>query len=264
MFESKRRALIFMVLSFILAAIAGMLFYNKYQQLNSDLGKMTDVYVAGKNIPSRQIIKPDDVVTVEIPNRYVTDGHILSLEQLENQVSIIPLKEGDLITHNILKPYTELTADGMRLVELLIDNGNVHFDEELEYLDRVDIIVSHSFEDDPVTELFMRDVPVHKIINDDEGLRGVALEVSTEDAPELIHMQNYADYLRVLKSGAAETGKVETKKESDDGEEHEIAEEKEDEEPNNNEDPNDNTEDKKSKNVKSDKSKKKKNDKSRQ
>jgi len=237
-----------MVLSFILAAIAGMLFYNKYQQLNSDLGKMTDVYFAGKNIPSRQIIKPDDVVAVEIPNRYVTDGHILSLEQLENQVSIIPLKEGDLITHNILKPDTELTADGKRLVELLTDNGNVHFDDELEYLDRVDIIVSHSFEDDPVTELFMRDVPVHKIINDDEGLRGVALEVSTEDAPELIHMQNYADYLRVLKSGAAESEKVETKKESDE-EDHEVAEEKKDEEPS------DNTEDQKSKEEKTDKTK---------
>ncbi len=213
MFESKRRALIFLILSFILAVIAGTLFYSKFQDLNADLGKMTKVYVAGKNLPSRQTIKGNDVISIEIPNRYVTDAHILSLDQLENQVSIIPLKEGDLITSNILKPYTDLTSNGNRLVEILLEQGNVHFDDELEYLDLVDIIVSHSFNEDgdPITELFMADVPVQKVFMGDGGMSGVALEVKSEAATELIHMENYADYIRVLKSGAGDKQLADTK-----------------------------------------------------
>lgn len=204
MFESKRRALIFLTLSFILAIIAGSLFYNKYKDLNAELGKMTEIYVANRDISSRQIIEPDDVTSIEIPNRYVTEQHILSLDQLENQVSIIPLKEGDFITENILKTYTNLNSSGNRLVEMLVDMGNVHFDDDIEYLDRVDIIVSHSFDDEPITELFMADVPVHKVMENEEGLAGVALEVSSKVAPELIHMQNYADFIRILKSSAAD------------------------------------------------------------
>lgn len=209
MFESKRRALIFMILSFILAVIGGMLFYSKYQDLNADLGKMTKVYVTGKNIASRQTIEASDVSSVEIPNKYVTDAHILSLDQLEDQVSIIPLKEGDLITNNILRPYTELTTKTNRLVEILSESDNVHFDDEFDYLDRVDIIVSHSLDkeeadDEPVTELFMSDVQVQKVFENEEGQSGIAVEVKSENAPRLIHMQNYADYIRVLKAGAGE------------------------------------------------------------
>src|SRR5699024_11958577 len=133
---------------------------------------------------------------IEIPNKYVTDAHILSLDQLEDQVSIIPLKEGDLITENILRPYTELTSDENRLVEILSATENVHFDEEFDYLDRVDIIVSHGLnegeeneetneDDEPVTELFMSDVPVHKVFQGEEGQSGIAVEVNAEDAPRL-------------------------------------------------------------------------------
>lgn len=235
MFESKRRAFIFLVLSFILAVIAGSLFYSKYQDLNADLGKMTEVYVTGQSIPSRQLIKPEQVVSIEILNRYVTDGHILSLYQLENQVSIIPLKEGNLITHNILKPHTELTSYGNRLVEMLIEMGNIHFDDDLDYLDRVDIIVSHSFEDDPATEIFMTDVPVHKIINNEDGLAGVALEVPSDAALELIHMQNYADYIRILKSGVADIDDDEWEEEDVDTEPNDDEEDEDNDESENEE-----------------------------
>lgn len=97
MFESKRRAFIFLVLSFILAVIAGSLFYSKYQDLNADLGKMTEVYVTGQSIPSRQLIKPEQVVSIEILNRYVTDGHILSLDQLEIKFLSYHLKKETLL-----------------------------------------------------------------------------------------------------------------------------------------------------------------------
>ncbi|SES21649.1 pilus assembly protein CpaB [Gracilibacillus ureilyticus] len=199
MFESKRRALIFITLSFILAILAGILFYNNLNELNADLGEMSEVFVVEQNINSRERISADQIATIEIPNRYVTDAHVLSMEQIEGQVSIIPLKEGDFITQNILRPFTELTDEGNRLVELLEDNSKVFFDDELQHLDRVDIVVSQSFNEEPVTEIFMSDVLVQKVISSDNG-EGVALEVSRQQAPELIHMQHYADNIHILKS----------------------------------------------------------------
>ncbi|KAB8139002.1 flp pilus assembly protein CpaB [Gracilibacillus oryzae] len=214
MFESKRRALIFITLSFILAILAGVLFYNNVNELNADLGEMSEVFVVEQNINSRERISADQITTIEIPNRYVTDAHVLSMEQIEGQVSIIPLQEGDFVTQNILRPFTELTDEGNRLVELLEDNSKVFFDDELQHLDRVDIVVSQSFEEEPVTEVFMSDVLVQKVISSDTG-QGVALEVSKQQAPELIHMQHYADNIHILKStnGNSEVPQSETKEE---------------------------------------------------
>lgn len=199
MFESRRRALIFILLSFIMAVIGGLLFYSKLEELNQDLGEVTEIYVADGSIPSREIITESMVTTIEIPNRYLTDGHIISIDQLDGMVSVVPLQEGDQLTLNLLRPITDLTEDGNRLVEMKEEWGNIHFDSRLENLDLVDIVISHSFEDEPVTEVFMRDVPVVRII-DNEGGYGVGLEVSTQDASNLIHMQHYADRIRILKS----------------------------------------------------------------
>jgi|SRR5699024_915649 len=112
-------------------------------------------------------------------------------------------------------------------------------------LDRVDIIVSHGLnegeeneetneDDEPVTELFMSDVPVHKVFQGEEGQNGIAVEVKAEDAPRLIHMQNYADYIRVLKAGAGddesdEVLETDGQKSDSDGELDEDEEQSEDE-----------------------------------
>lgn len=209
MFESRRRALIFILLSFIMAVIGGLLFYSKLEELNQDLGEVTEIYVADRSIPSREIITESMVTTIEIPNRYLTDGHIISIDQLDGMVSVVPLQEGDQLTLNLLRPITDLTEDGNRLVEMKEEWGNIHFDSMLENLDLVDIVISHSFEDEPVTEVFMRDVPVVRII-DNEGGYGVGLEVSTQDASNLIHMQHYADRIRILKSSTGRSNEATT------------------------------------------------------
>ncbi|RLL46514.1 flp pilus assembly protein CpaB [Oceanobacillus piezotolerans] len=202
MFESKRRALIFITLSFILAAIAGLMFFNTYADLNENLGQTTEIYIADKNIPSRESISSEHVRTMQIPNRFITDAHILSLNQLEDQVSIVPLLEGDILTTSMLRPYSDVTEEGNRLVKLFSEWDNVHFDQNLEALDRVDIVVSQSTEEGPETEIFMRDIPVANVETNEEGNPNVTLEVAVEEAPSLIHVQNYADSVRVLKANS--------------------------------------------------------------
>ncbi|WP_133058598.1 Flp pilus assembly protein CpaB [Halalkalibacter urbisdiaboli] len=199
MLESKRRAIIFLILAFLLAVVAGFVFLQKVKAINSELGGMTDVFVASKEVYSRALITPDDVTIMSIPNRFVTDSHIVDYQDLQNQVSIVPLSKGDLITKNMLKDYAQLQDEEHRLVTVMAGE-NVVFDQQLEAMDRVDIIVSENFEGKPNTSLFMKDVLVARVASSGGEFKGVQLEMSIEQAQPFIHRQNYADQIRLLKS----------------------------------------------------------------
>ncbi|MBY6038569.1 flp pilus assembly protein CpaB [Fictibacillus nanhaiensis] len=206
MLESKRKAIIFITLSVLLAILAGVMFLQKVKALNNQLGDTTPVYVAKTDIPSRELIKPSQVKTIELPNKYITDKHIVDKSKLANMVSIVPLSQDDIITTSMLKEASSVRDQNNRLVTI-VPSEKVSFDQELEISDRVDIIVSHKFEEKPKTELFMSDVLVSMVAKKDGKFKGVRLEVSVEDAAKLIHMQNYADSVRILK---ANVGKSET------------------------------------------------------
>lgn len=205
MIESKKRAFIFLFLAFLLAVGAGYLVYDKVKDLNSELGGMTKVYVAKSDIPSRTPIKESQIDVMEIPNKFVTKSHITGKLQLENRVSVVPLKAGDIITENMIKPVSNLNNENNRLVAIY-RNDKVQFDQVIEALDRIDIIVSTEVNGERKTELFMKDVPVSYAEGDEKNFAGVAVEVPEEKAPKLIHMQNYAEHIRILK---ANVGKME-------------------------------------------------------
>lgn len=67
MLESKRKAIIFITLSLLLAAIAGFMFLQKVKALNTNLGEMAEIYVASSDIPSRKEIKEEQIQIEEIP-----------------------------------------------------------------------------------------------------------------------------------------------------------------------------------------------------
>jgi Flp pilus assembly protein CpaB len=212
MLESKRKAIIFIVLSILLAVTAGFLVLKKVQALNTNLGTSVKIFVADKEIASRSLITPDNVKTEEIPKKFLKDYHVTDVDELVNKVSVVPLATGDMITTNILKRASSVVDENNRLITLM-QNERVFFDEPLEALDRVDIIVSHRFNNKEETTVFMRDVKVARVAKDKgKDFKGVQLEVSMEKAPELIHMQNYADSLRIIK---ANVGKQEASQEDE-------------------------------------------------
>lgn len=213
MLESKRRAIIFFTLSFLLAIAAGFLFLQKVSAINSELGGMTEIYIAAEDIPSRSVIQPQQLTTTEIPNRFVNESHITSLQDIANRVSVVPLSSGDIITKNMMKPFSSLREENNRLVTI-VQSERIRFDERLEALDRIDIIVSHKFDGNNKTTIFMKDVLVAAELTSDGEFVGVAVEVPVEDAPELIHMQNYADSIRVLKANVGK-GEVESTEQSE-------------------------------------------------
>lgn len=205
MIESKRKAIIFFFLAAILAGTAGFLTLQKVKELNTDLGTMVNVYAAGQDIASRSVITPKDITVEKIPKKFVTDEHITNTDDLQNKVSVIPLSSGDLITKNMLKQASAVMEENNRLITLM-SSERVFFDEELEALDRVDIIVSLREKEDNKTEIFMQDVKVARVANDSKKFAGVQLEVSLEQAPKLIHMQNYADSVRIIKANVGTAG----------------------------------------------------------
>lgn len=209
MLESKRKAIIFIVLSVLLAVTAGFLVLKKVQALNTNLGTSVKIFVASKEISSRSLITPENVMTDEIPKKFLRDYHVTNVDDLVNKVSVVPLSEGDVITKNILKQASSVVDENNRMITLM-QNERVFFDEPLEALDRVDIIVSHRFNGKEETTVFMKDVKVARTAKKDNKFKGVQLEVSIDKAPELIHMQNYADSLRVIK---ANVGKQEANEE---------------------------------------------------
>jgi pilus assembly protein CpaB len=205
MLESKRKAILFLSLSFLLALAAGILFLGKVKDLNSDLGGRTKVYIAAADIASRTPIEPSQVMTVELPNRFVTESHITDVRELVNKVFVVPMSKGDLITKNVVKPISNVQNEKNRLVAIF-ENDKVHFDQEVDAQDRIDIIVSHKFNEQPKTEVFMKDVLVSAVPPGKE-FTGVAVEVKEEDAPRLIHMQNYAESMRILKANVGKEDK---------------------------------------------------------
>lgn len=207
MLESKRRAIIFLALSLLLAALAGFLFLKKIKDMNEQLGEMVDIYVASTDIASRAMIQPDQIKTKQIPKKFADSSYITDKLSLKNQVTVVPLSTGDIITKNIIKPATTVRDENNRLVTVYA-SGNVVFDQQVDALDRVDVIVSHEVNGKPVTEVFMKDVPVAMVAKTNDQFKGVALEMPFEQVPSFIHQQHYAQVMRILKAnvGKGELG----------------------------------------------------------
>ena len=205
MLEAKRRATIFFILAFILAAATGYMVLQKVKDLNSELGAMTKVYIAKGDIQSRTVIQKNQVTVMEIPNKFVIeDSHITSFEDLENRVSVLPLAKGEMITQNMIKPAASLQNENNRIISLA-STEKLRFDQMIESLDRVDIVVSTDNNGERNTSLFMKDVVVRFAEGSDKtGMIGISVEVTAEEAPKLIHMQNYADHIRILKANVGQ------------------------------------------------------------
>lgn len=199
MLEAKRRAAIFLLIAFLMAAAVGYLVLEKVKQLNAELGGMVEIYVSNGSIPTRTLLQTNQLSKMEIPKKFLTDSHITSESQIIGYVSVVPLEEGDIVTKNMLKNFSSIQNENNRLVALY-RTDKVQFDQEIAALDRVDIIVSHEKNGEKTTEVFMKDVSVAYAQGTKENFAGIAVEISVKDASALIHMQNYADYIRVLKA----------------------------------------------------------------
>ena len=204
MLELKRKAILFLSLAIVMAILAGLLFSNQVAVLQERMGVMSKTYVAKYDIEPRTPLKLSDFEVKEIPLQYAPESVVLEPKIIQGSVSLLPLKKGDVLAKNMLKPMDgQANSTTSRLVRVMA-NDKVQFDSVLEPMDRVDIIVSRQVGNQRETILFKRDVLVLTVYQSGDKqnsqLEGIGVEVSIEDAVALTDVLNYSDRIRILKA----------------------------------------------------------------
>lgn len=200
--DAKRRAIIFAVVSLVLAMLAGILFMQRVSAVEAQLGNEVTVYVAKTDIQPRQPLKSEQFEAVQVPQKFVQQSTVTSLDKINQFVTIVPLKKGDVLNSNLLKPAKELGTSGDKRLVYVPAGDRIVFDQPLEAQDRADIIVSWSGNEEGSkrTVIFDTDVLVAATSGEEGKFTGVWLEMSLEEAKRFIDAQNYASSVRLLKA----------------------------------------------------------------
>ncbi|GAB3676894.1 Flp pilus assembly protein CpaB [Angustibacter aerolatus] len=125
----QRRGLVMLVLA-ALGACAVFLGVASYvAQVNAEVGPRTKVYVAARDIPPFAAVTPQDLRTVEIPTKYVTDTTVTREADFLGQKTFTTVKSGSYLTSEMMTSSSSL-SDGMREVSINFDaadgiNGRV-------------------------------------------------------------------------------------------------------------------------------------------
>jgi pilus assembly protein CpaB len=194
--DAKRRAIIFAILSVVLAGIAGYLFLDELSLVHAELGQYETVYVAARDIPTREPLSPSDFEPKKVPVKFIQRSMVTDLKGIENTVSVVPLEKGDPLTANVLKRANEFVSGDNRMV-VLSQTDRVSFDGAMQANDRVDIVVSAGSNENPKTIVFLKDV---RVVWNSKDYKSIGVELTLEEAKELIHQQNFAVSIRVLKA----------------------------------------------------------------
>ncbi|MBN2910624.1 flp pilus assembly protein CpaB [Polycladomyces sp. WAk] len=198
--DAKRRAIIFTVISVVLAGMAGILFLQEVNAVQGQLGGMRTVYVAARPINELTPLRPDFFKEEQIPEAYyekIKSSVVQNINQVQGKVSVIALKEGELLTNNVLRMATDLTDSNHRLVQLSASE-RVGFDVPLTAQDKVDILITVSKDDkNGTTTVEWKGVPVWQVA---DKQKAIWVELPLDDAAKLINYQNFATSIRVLKA----------------------------------------------------------------
>ncbi|SFS86030.1 SAF domain-containing protein [Marininema halotolerans] len=194
--DAKRRAIIFAILSVILAAVAGFMFLQESNALRAGLGEERMVLVAKRDISSREPLRRTDFEVKSVPERYYKPNQVGDLEEIDGNVSIVSITKGDELTSNVLRPITELENSEKRVVELR-GSDRVLFDDYFQTQDRVDIIVSYAENGGGSTKFMLKDKLVFRVGSKNSFL---GLELSMDEARKLVEAENFAHSIRVIKA----------------------------------------------------------------
>lgn len=204
MLELKRKAILFLFLAVVMAVLAGYLFSNQVAVVQERMGVMSKTYVAKLDIEPRTPLKLSDFEVKEIPLQYAPESVVLDPKAIQGSVSLLPLKKGDVLAKNMLKPMDGQAKNSANRLVRVMANDKVQFDSALESMDRVDIIVSRQVGNARQTTLFKRDILVLTVYQSGDKQKnqmdGIGVEVSIEDAVTLTDALNYGDRIRVLKA----------------------------------------------------------------
>lgn len=209
MFESKKRAFVFMLLAIVLGAVAVILFSTYMQETRASLGEFVTVQVAAEDIPAGTVIQPSLLTDQEVPRKYILDSLITSPQQLENKISVVPITKGSVITTSVLRNNTFVKGDYR---QVMLRAPMAVFDEQIDAYDKVDILYSYDSNandskgnkgDKRVTDVLLKNVTVNSVQKTGNDITAIGVLVKLSDSKSVIWALNYAKEVRLLKSGSS-------------------------------------------------------------
>lgn len=205
MIDAKRKAIIFLTLSFLLAVATAGVILMQITEAQKKLGKTVAVAAAAKNIGSYREINESDITWVELPETSAYESFITDEQDLKEAISVVEIEEGDLLTSSLVRKKLDI-PENERVVWLNATEA-VLIDQEVAEGDLVDLVVARNDENDKlVTERFLNNIRVVQVEEVQEGAPRVKIALSIEEAEQVIHFQNSAVQLRVLRVNQASAG----------------------------------------------------------
>lgn len=201
MIDSKRKAILFLTIAFVLAIIASGVILVQINEAKAQLGETVMVAAAASTIGSYHEINESDIKWVELPKSSAYESFITDEEQIEDAIAVVELREGELLTRSIVRKKLNI-PDNERVV-WLNPTENVLIDQQVAEGDRVDIIVSYEVGDGVETKRLLSGVSVVQVEEGKEMGPVVKISLPIEDAEQLIHYQNLAKQVRVLRVNQA-------------------------------------------------------------
>ena len=197
MIDSKRKAIVFLTISFILAIVTAGVVLVQISQAQDRLGEMVEVASVGTNVESYTEINPKDIEWVKFPRTNAYSSFITDAKDLEDVISIVNLEPGDILTKSLVRKKLDIPAN--ERVVWLNATDIVLIDQQVAEGDLVDVIVSREIEKKVETKRLLSNVKVVQIEKGIENTESIKISLPISEAEQLIHYQNFAKQIRVLR-----------------------------------------------------------------
>ncbi len=118
------------IVAVILAMVAVAVFHSHLGALREKLfgdAQLVDVVLARHDILDRKLISQDDVEVSQVPRKYLQPGAVRSVEELEDRVTVTPIKKGEQVLATKLigiggqTGVSFVVKDGYRAVSVAVD-----------------------------------------------------------------------------------------------------------------------------------------------
>lgn len=209
MIDAKRKAIIFLTISFLLALVAAGVILVQINQAQQKLGKTVSVAAAAQDIKSYHEIKDSDIKWVQLPQSSAYSSLITNEKDFKDAISVAAVKEGELLTKALVRKKLDIPVNDR--VVWLNATKIVLIDQEVAEGDFVDIIVTEELNGSLNTKRQFQNVSVVQVEEQNEGPSRIKISLNVENAERVIHYQNSAIQIRVLRVNQASSGEKDLK-----------------------------------------------------
>ena len=116
----QRRGVLLILVTVLGAVVTFVAMFSYVQSISSQVGPMTTVLKLSQQVTELKEVTAADVVTEQVPKRWVPDDAIHDVNDLKGKVAAVTLNKGAVLQTSMLQDPPQLT-EGYREVSIMID-----------------------------------------------------------------------------------------------------------------------------------------------